>query len=441
MSYIPPYAPSEHEFRRQVAGLNPTLAKLNGVIGLDGQATTSSAQVAIDSLPDIGGVIVLNGDWSGIDAASLTVPVNKAVTWIVGKDGSLPEGMPGAVITRGYRAQPHESTTGAGARAGSAIVRYLATNYTPDPDTANQQDSVIYVEGAVPEVDMPLSNEFAAFRFNMSSKAFQTGNDQPTLDVKGLQGVVVSDGGGAKARCLRTTSIGLNGSTGIITGGMFSAHRSGLIPTQSPWNGNGTDVWASGDAGPYLTGDAAIIGQVGPGIQAVIRAEGFAGQERPQYGFLQASGTLGLLPELAVFQLHGGGNGDLFRILEDESAGAAEIAVWENTGVLAVPALRSNVSTVSLADNGTTTIPLAKTSGFISVYQENTSTAYAMFFFRAVSGSNVAASIATGAGAVIGTGAFPADDGTTKADFYISGGNLVIRNRLGATVNFSYTVL
>jgi hypothetical protein len=344
----------------------------------------------------------------------------------------------GAVVTTGARNQPHEDTTATATRPGFAFLRYLVGTHTPDTAVQNQQDSIIYVEGSVPSVDQPHDNEFVGYRFNMTSKAYRTGTPRPSLDIKGMQGIAVSDGGGAKARGYRVTVASINGSTGILTGGMASAHRSGVIPVS--WGGDGSTQWTSGVAGPYQFGDAGHVAQVGPGIEAAYRAEGFAGKERPKFGWFQGIGAQALMPESAVIQLHAGGNGDIIRIHNDENL-TTKVARWERTGIMRAPAFRSNVDPITLADNASASFTLVKSSGFLMIQQENTSLAYAVIFYRSFPGALAAITLLSGSATVIGTGALPADDASAKMDVFITDDTLTIRNRLGATTNFSFTLL
>lgn len=423
-----------------VGSVSRTLhSKIGETLSIDdfGTVSTANAQKAINALPSTGGTIVVGSDWSTISPGTLTVATNKAVTWVLSSAGALPEGMPGAVVTRGYRAQPNESSNGTGTRPGTALLRYIAKLWTPDVSTANQQDSIFYAEGHVPGADMPLDNEFAAYRFSMSSAAFRTGVGQPSIDVKGLQGVVVSDGGGAKARGHRVTAVAINGSTGIVNGGMDAAHRSGVIPVS--WGGDGTAVFTSGTAGPYGPGgDAGHVAQVGPGIQTVYRAEGFMGIERPQYVFLQGRGAQAVRPEIAGFSLHGGGNGRIIQWLVSDTD-TTEMGYLGKTGEIVATFFRSNPATISLADNASATFNLGRSSGFLAVEQTNSSTGWAFFHYRAVTGSESLTSIAAGTATVTGTGTPPADDGTTKVDFYIKDQTLIIRNRIGGTATFQFT--
>ena len=211
---------------------------------------------------------------------------------------------------------------------------------------------------------------------------------------------------------------------------MAGAHRSGVIPTEAPWNGNGTDVWTSGEAAAYyLYGDAAIIGQVGPGIQAVFRAEGFAGAERPQYMFLQARGGQAVKPEVAVLALHGGGNGQIINIIRSDTD-TTQIGYISRLAEVQMASFSSKTSTV--ADDAVVTVTPPATTGFIDVFCGGTSSNWVRAFFR-VGSTPVMTASGQGSASAVTTGALT---GTTATDgqFTVSAaadGLIYIENRTG----------
>src|SRR5690606_15494072 len=106
-------------------------------------------------------------------------------------------------------------------------------------------------------------------------------------------------------RSIRTITIGLNGHDGLVTGALFSATRTGIVPISA--GGDGTTEYADGDAGPYPNDDFVLGVSTGPGIRRLIQLMGLNGKPaRPQHGLIQMGGNAALLPEIAVIQLHGG---------------------------------------------------------------------------------------------------------------------------------------
>lgn len=401
-----------------------------GAKGDGSTVDTAAFQDAINALPSNGGqIIVPPGNYSTVVPASLSVPVNKMVSWIA-YEATLPDGMPGVINRSGYQSQPYENTAGTGPRPGAAYQRMIAKDHTPDPATGSQQDSILYLEGHSPESDSQLASEFAALRFNMSSLMYDSVNNPSNLDVKGIQGVSVGDTGNAKVRSIRTTSVGINGHYGLVTGIMGAAHRSGVIPTESPFLGNGTDVWTSGVAGPYLTGDAAMIAQVGPGIQANIRCEGFSAAERPQYMILQARGNAAINPEVAVIALHGGGNGDVINIVRSDTD-TTQIGYISRLAEVQMASFSSKTAGPVADDSYISVTPPAAT-GFIDIFCAGTSSNWVRAYFR-VGTSPVMTASGQGSASAVTTGALA---GTTATDgqFTVSAaadGLIYIENRTG----------
>lgn len=398
--------------------------------GGDAATLQQAFQAAINALPATGGFIQVNvGDYSNLDPSSLVIPVNKMIN-LLAPYAILPDGMPFNVWKTGYQVQPYENSAATGVRPGAAYLRLIAKDHTPNTTQQNQQDSILYLEGHSPSVEGNIAQEFAALRFNMSSKMYDTVNTPVSnLDIKGLQGIVVGDSGNAKVRSLRTTSAAINGHYGLVTGGMFWAHRSGVIPTQAPFNGNGTDTWQLEQAGPYLSGDAAIIAQVGPGIQANFRFEGGTGRARPQFGILQGRGTQAVLPEIAVLALHGGGNGQIMNIVRSDTD-TTQIGYVSRLAEVQMASFSSKTSTV--ADDAVVTVTPPATTGFIDVFCGGTSSNWVRAFFR-VGTTPVMTASGQGSASAVTTGALT---GTTATDgqFTISAaadGLIYIENRTG----------
>jgi hypothetical protein len=428
---------------RQLAGLLKTLNDESlilanapfGVLG-DGSDETAKIQSAIDALPAIGGrLIVPPGDFDWLDPNDLTVPVNKMITWI-DPSNSLPAGMRGAVELSGLSSQPHEGGLGSSTRPGAKHI-FLKSVHSPDPAQVNQQDSIVYIEGFEPDVDLPLDNEFAGLRINMSSEATDA-----TASLRALHMTATGVGGSAKVRAMRLIAIGLNGHDGLLVGGLATAARTGLIPTSA--GGDGTATYASGDYGPFPNEDQGFYITVGPGIRRGLLIGGQEGKERPQVGIQQARGAQALLPGIAVIDLHGGGAGHLVRVLRDEED-ATEIARWERSGKFASPAFRSNLAAISIADDAVATITPAVGNGVIEVQCDNALDGCIEVKFRTTAGGGAGAGTPkfVGASAALGTTGVTLT-GTTGADgkmtVSVVGNTIMIENRLGATRNFTYTI-
>lgn len=435
---IIPFSTSAPATRGKIDGALKEVGVLD--VMLDGEDETDQLQAQITALPSRGGRLVApQGNYGWLTPTSLTVTLHKMVSW-QDHSGSLPEGMPGCVETSGYRMQPGETTGAINPRPGDAYKRFIVRSHIPDPAQASQQDSVLYIEGNVPAYTNGLASEFAALRFNMTSAATDNVNTPGNLDIKGLQGVVRGVGGNAKVRSIRTGSFGIGGHDGIVTGGMFAAVRWGVIPNSM--GGNGSNEFASGSAPPsYKSGDAAVIAQVGPGIQAVFRAEGFSGVERPQYVWLQAVGGQAVLPQQAVFGLHGGGAG-LIVELKKSDTDSTVIQQWNNDGRFSAVAFRSHPTGLSIPDDGVLTIPLPRTHGMFKFWIENNLGANAEIQYRGLAAGAVG-SEQSSAGSLVDVKAAGTNlTGTTGTDGRVSisvyQDSIKIENRLGATRNVGF---
>lgn len=411
---------------------NPNVNSFGATDGGDATSLSTAFQAAIDALPSTGGTVdVFSGDYTALVPSSLVIATNKMVTWNA-YEALLPDNMPGMIVRSGFQAQPYESSNATGSRPGAAFQRNIAKSHIPAPGVQSQQDSVIYIEGHSPTAEVNVAQEFAGLRWNMSSKMYDTTNVS-NPDIKGVNGIVVGDTGNAKVRSIRTTSAGINGHYGLVTGIMAGAHRSGPIPTQAPWNGNGTDQWTSGQAAPaYLYGDAAMIAQVGPGIQANIRIEGFAGAERPQFGILQARGGQACNPEVAVLALHGGGNGRVLQIVRSDSD-TTEIGYISKAAEARFASFSSGTTFIS--DDQAVQITPPSSTGFIDIFCSGTSSNWARLYFRVDPVSPVLTQ-AGGIGSATGITTGPLN-GTSATDgqFTISADatTIFIENRTGQT--------
>jgi hypothetical protein len=263
---------------------------------------------------------------------------------------------------------------------------------------------------------------------------------EPGAGVRGAHVVTVGEGGNAKLRSARLITIGLDGHDGLVNGMTVTAVRSGIIPTSA--GGNGVTEYASGDAGPYPNEDTVLTLATGPGIRRMIQLEGQEGNEKPQYGILQKFGARTILPEFAVIGLHAGGAGDVITVARDETDASDVIAKLEKDGQQVATAYRSNPEVVTIADDSISTYLLPRSDGFIHITSPGSTTRWARFGFRAVSGAEVVFDTASGASVDISTGALT---GTTGADgkvtISINAQTMVIENRVGATVQFNWSVL
>lgn len=314
-------------------------------------------------------------------------------------------------------------------RQGVQYWRQFAKVQQESP-VANQQDSLHHVEASVDPATggAGLTTEVRGYSFNLSAVGFtESGHG-----IRGLRGEVIGDTGSAKLRAIRTNTYGLNGHDGLAVGAMISAERWGDVP-------GGGSQYATGDAGPYPNQDAAIIGQVGPGIRYVFQAQGSVGKERPQFAFIQSGGNQAIMPEEAVLQVHGGGNGDLARAYDDEDLGSLT-SQWDNDGAWSTPRMRSSVADVVIATNGIFTLDFgADKTGYIDWWVNGATTFRGQAFFRAETGSSAVTELSAGASSAHTTGALT---GTTGASglFTVSVHNqtLIFQNRgvSSATINY-----
>lgn len=388
-------------------------------------------QSAMDCLPSGGGFIMIDdGDYSNLNPYEIILPAGKMVNWFINA-AILPDEWPGAVYRAGYRLQPHESSNAYSPRPGNAYQRIIVESHIPNTAQTNQQDSILYIEGHIPDVEIPLAQEFSAIRLNMTTKAKTAGVPYSNADVKGINGIFVGDGGNGKVRAIRTTSAGINGHSGLVTGIMAAAHRSGVIPQTPEFGGDGIRQFVSGQAGPYGLGmDAPIIAQVGPGIPCAIRMEGFAGVERPQYGIYQNIGNQGLEPSVAVIGIHGGGSGAM---IQGRASAVNQRVVFSVDSIGKVMGQGFNSGTYTVADDCKITID-APTSGFIGVFAVSTSAAWIFGYFR-TGATPFLTPIAAGSVARTSTAALSGTTGddncltiSTKVD-----GNIDIENRTSVT--------
>ncbi len=372
-----------------------------------------------------------------------TISLSQSAPFVALKDrvvavenGKFANPLSGMSRIDGNGAQPHEGGLGLSTRPGYNFLGLKVASHYPNPAVVNQQDSMLYIEGHVPNVSMPLDNEFAGLRINMSSAATDA-----TASLRGLHMTVTGEGGAAKLRALRATTIGLNGHTGLTIGGLFTATRTGTIPL-----GFGADgqSWVSGQAGPYINQDYALYAAVGPGIRGTLLLGGQAGKERPQTGIQQARGNQALLPEIAFMDIHGGGNGKLVRVLQDEES-STEIASWERDGKLRVPSIRSNQSVSALADDSAMTITPPSGNGFIRIWLDNALGGFVDMQFRTATGGGAGAelvkagSLATlGTTGVVLTGTTGVDGRLTVA---VVNNVIYVENRIGANRNIGYAFI
>jgi hypothetical protein len=396
----------------------------------------ATLQAAVDFLPARGGVINVRSNYAA--ATAPTVATGKGITWVYhGADAAIPAATLGQRITSGPKSQPYTAGIASGFNGQRPGVHQEITisEHVVQSGVSNQQDSIKYIEGHLKGPFAGLDTEYAGIRINMSA----VDCTEPGAAIRGVHLTTTGDGGSAKLRSIRATTIGTNGHDGLITGGMFSAVRGGIIPTSL--GGDGVAVYTSGVAGPFGTADCGIISQVGPGIRTAIRAEGFAGKERPQTVFQQGFGAQALLPENAAVQLHGGGNGRVLEVFTDENAGPM-IAALGKSGDMTAQAFRSSYTNVSIADDAAVQIQLTRSGGFLFVYSPGSSAIYSGSFIRAVSGASVNISLFAGANMNLGTGALTGTTGTDgNCRVSVDGQSFWIENRSGASRAFVWALI
>lgn len=376
-------------------------------------------QAAIDALPASGGTILLapNTDYSATVTTTLSVG-NKAVIWRVQNGAAPPTGLPGMTLSQRYGATYIVAIEAS--RNGKTW--HQATGTIPIVD--NEFGRAYHVEMTMP--DQPatdVNRGLIAYSYLL-----ETDHHGPLGgEIRGMKGIVRGNGGQANLRSIHALTEGYNGHTGDLTGVVGDVFHSDS---------------ADGVYAP-IGRMTAFLGQVGPGSQSVYtarsRVTAYTGKQRPSYGYRCEDGSLAILPEIACFYGHGGGNGDMFRMAKSDTD-TTIVGRMDNLGRML--AASYNSGRVTLADDTATSFTPASVNGVITVVTEGVTTSTGIIAFRA--GASPWAEKISAGGALFDAST-AALAGTTGTDTHVtvsaaSDGAIYIENRSGATRTFVYNL-
>lgn len=381
---------------------------------------TASFQKAIDALPSAGGEILIPpGDYSwtlGPFSAG-----SKVITWRA-KNAIVPSGLPGAVVSTGNF---NVAMSGRQSNKPSDVFWHVNLGDDYQLGVGNQTPRVFHVEGTVQNnPDYSGASFLHAYSFTLSTKETTASMGE----VRGVKGVVIGEAGNTTLRAIHVMAEGRAGYTGIMTGIM------GTVDHIDQPDG----VWSN------ISGSTAVRGQVGAGAMACFQAEAFVQMQKPSYGYLVArQGDGRILPEVACYEGHGGGNGDIFRGTKDESSSAVIYSVDNKARVMA----RSYYSgRVTIANDGVTTLTIANSVGFSGViifFAVDTLNSFGQAFFRTSATSPTMQQMSAGTAVAFASGALTGTTGTAgkltvsaKSD-----GTLDIENRLGASKTIAWMLI
>ena len=370
---------------------------------------------AIAALPSFGGFIfVPDGDYTATTAGSVSVG-SKVVTFLA-YNAELPDAMPGSWITAKPSGQTLE-LEGASGRPSDAFQWIDVGSHTVD-DVANQQDNIFHVQGELADDAGTNDREFRALSF-----AMKTTHGNANASIRGIRGTVKAIGGSAKLRAIRVTAEGDSGHDGLITGVLVTATRL---------DGNSGAPYPAG--GPGLE-EAGVLVTVGPGIRSVFEAASFVAgnKERPQVAYRVKGGNQAVLPEVACFDAHGGGNGALFRSRRSDTSDDVIFSADNQARVMA-RSIYSGRRTI--ADDGfiqVTTPEAGNASGMIEVWVGNTQQSFGKAYYRvsaaAINEAYSGTSLDFTTGVLNGT---TGTDGNITVSIHTDG-DIYIENRLGSS--------
>lgn len=331
-----------------------------GAVGDGVTDDTAAIQAAIDYLPADGGNI--NFPLGNYSASAGPFTAGTKIINYSGVGATLPTGLPGASITSGYKSV--NFNTRGSAKPGS-FNYFVDYGNSLTSSTSAQNSAAFHVEGTYPDqADHAGQSFFHAYSFNLTTQ--ETTADMG--EVRGVKGSVKADGGSATIRGIHSTAEAYNGHTGVVRGLFGTADRS-----DQP---DGVNVGGSQAV--------AIGGQVGAACLSAFIAESFFGPQRPSYGYLVVrGGDSAILPEVACFEGHGGGNGSIYRGTRNASSSDVIFDVDNKARVMA----RSYYSgRTTIADDAVATITLdiaSGRSGVIIVFALDQSQTWGQAFFRA----------------------------------------------------------
>lgn len=380
-----------------------------GCVGGTNEAT--KFQAAIDDLPANGGIVLCQAlDYSATITSGLTAG-NKAVVWLVPTGATLPSGLPGVVMDRGRFAT--FIVDGESSRNGNIWDRRAVVRSVP----ANEIDRVLHIEAELPD-DPAISTQRELHGLSIR---METDHHEPNGgDIRPIKAIAIGNGGQANIRGAHFLAEGTNGHSGDLTGVLADVFH-----------------WDSVDGAYAPVGKAAsFVGQLGAGMQSgyTLRSRidsHFTQKQRPAYGYRVEDGASAVLPEIACFFGHGGGNGDFYRMARSDTDSTV-IASIDRLGKSLAQASRSGHQ--SMATDTAISFTPACTTGFLFVHLEGNSAHWIIRFFR-VGSSPAMGSIAAGASAASTTGVLSGTTGSA-GNLTISAhtdGAIYIENRSGAT--------
>lgn len=393
--------------------------KNHGATG--GSDENAKFQAAIDDLPANGGIILCPAaDYSSTVTSGLNAGT-KEIVWI-GYDATMPSGLPGVTHTLGTFST--KIVQAESARNGEIFHRIDVGDRAVG---AGEIDRIFHVVGQIPEdAGISTQRELHAYAFELETDHHENNGG----DIRGLKGICRGDGAAAartsNIRAIHVAAEGFNGHAGDLTGILASVMH--------------TDE-TNGVHNPIAT-SVAVIGQVRAGCLGVFEARADAADQKPSFAYRIRGGANALLPELAVYDMHAGGNGLLFRCFRDEDSTDKIFAVDNNARIMA---RGYSSGRRVIADDAVITItqPAANgSSGFIEVWGVDVSQGWGKAYYRC-SGTALMQEAFSGTGLTFTTGSLT---GTTGVDGQITvsainDGTIDIENRDGASRTIAWAFI
>ena len=382
----------------------------------DGVVDDSSAFTsAIDELPSQGGIVLCpNGDYSATTVGSITTGSKVVRFW--GYDATFPANMPGVVVTTGNLAIPMVSNNAD--RTGD-IFNHMELGARDV--TVAEYDRVFHVDGSLPD------NASATTQRELIAYSYALETDHALLeggDIRGMKGIVRANGGGSNIRSNHVIAEGLNSHTGDLTAILASVFRS------DETDGVNNPIGQS----------CAVVGQVGAGCLGVFEARARGADQRPDFAYRVRGGANALKPEIACFQMHGGGNGAFFRGLRDEDSSDVIYNV-DNKARTMAPSVYSGRRTIGDDAIITITTPEAVGSaGMIVVWSVSGDSQVSGMGFYIVSGTARMQEGFSGTALDFVTITLTGTDGVDGRVSVgaVNDGTIVIENRLGGSKDIGW---
>lgn len=367
-------------------------------------------QAAINAVND-GNITISSGDYSTVVGLDSLIIGNKVINFNLVDGSELPAGMQAVVQSSGIYDMPTSSI--GSTRTVKIHTKLDAGDISADDDNWQY---VHHIDGFLNESGSNVDTEFRGYSYNIGTDA--NGVDR---EVRGIKGRTFGNGGGSNIRGIYSFVEGVNGSgfTGVLTGILSTVYKNDTNPSEA----------------------IGIRSHVDDGCQAAFQAAG-AGinpTDTVSFGYSCRTGSgQPLLPNVACFQAHGGGNGDMFlgyASNTDVDVATAPFRV-KNTGATKTAAIYSG--SASIDDDNVEVIVAPFQSGMIEVFAKTTAQTFGKCYFR-VAGSQLATEAYSGtltdfnnSGPLTGTTGV---DGNMTVGVDNSG-NLYIENRLGGTKQF-----